>query len=172
MVRRPTNTVWAWQSCSTARIRRRAPAGSITIKASATATWSMGPSLRRPAQVFGPGVARQTTSLDGSQDWMFYASKTWSTYNRGAGTPGQQDNNEEYHRQVWTQPLNWRNVVCSGQTYAIPSFGTPVNPGTVMPLPSGDTGIVPGPRRIRSRDHGALRLCHGELHSKSATHQW
>lgn len=109
-----------------------------------------GPEFAQTDRVFGPGVARQTTSLDGTQDWMMYASKTWSTYNRGAGTPGQQDNNEEYHRQIWTQPLNWRSVVCSGQTYAIPSFGTPVAPGTVMPLPSGDTGIVPGPRQIEA----------------------
>ena len=108
------------------------------------------PEFGQTGQVFGPGVARRTTSLDGSQDWLMYASKTWSTYNRGSGTAGQQDNNEEYHRLVWTKPLGWRDVVCSGDTFTIPSFGTPVVPGAVMPLPSGDTGVVPGPRRIEA----------------------
>ena len=108
------------------------------------------PEFSQTHDVFGPGVVRRIASRDGSQDWMMYHSKTWSTYNRGPGKPGQQDNNLSSHRVIWAKPLNWTSVQCSGEAYAIPSFGVPVSPGTVMPLPSGDTGIVPGPRRVEA----------------------
>lgn len=67
-----------------------------------------GPELMRTERVFGPGVARFTVSPNGSEDWMVYHAKVFETFNRGAGTPGQQDNNEMWARYFNLEPIGWR----------------------------------------------------------------
>jgi GH43 family beta-xylosidase len=109
-----------------------------------------GPELSRTAGVLGPGVARFTKSADGSQDWMLYHAKVFDTFNRGSGTPGQQDNNEMWTRLVDAAPVAWRDVVCSGEAYSIPRMGVPVDAGTAMASPSGDPGLTTGTRRIEA----------------------
>ena len=107
--------------------------------------------LRTPT-VFGPGVFRQLKSPDGTEDWMLYHSKIWDTYNRGTGTPGQQDNNQEWTRQINLKPLAWRQVTCGGLPYMIPSMGTPVDTGTSLAAPKGDPGLqtLTAPMRIEA----------------------
>jgi GH43 family beta-xylosidase len=109
-----------------------------------------GPELMRTERVFGPGVARFTVSPDGSEDWMVYHAKVFETFNRGAGTPGQQDNNEMWARYFNLKPIGWRDVMCAGATYAVPDLGTPPDPGSVLALPSGDPGVTPGARRVEA----------------------
>lgn len=108
------------------------------------------PELARTAGVLGPGVARFTSSPDGTQDWMLYHAKIFDTFNRGPGTPGQQDNNEMYARMVNAERVDWHDVVCGGVTYSIPRMGTPANAGTRIISPSGDPGLAPGLRRIEA----------------------
>ncbi len=108
--------------------------------------------FKRTANVFGPGVFRQLKSPDGTQDWMLYHSKIWDTYNRGAGTQGQQDNNQQWTRQINLKPLAWRQVTCSGTSYTIPSMGTPPDEGSSLAAPKGDPGlqVLTGTERIEA----------------------
>ena len=110
------------------------------------------PEFKRTTNVFGPGVFRQLKSADGSQDWMLYHSKIWDTYNRGAGTQGQQDNNQQWTRQINLKPLAWRQVTCGGTSYTIPSMGTPPDEGSSVTAPQGDAGLqtLTGTERIEA----------------------
>lgn len=108
------------------------------------------PEFARTAGVLGPGVARFTTSPDGTEDWMLYHSKVFDTFNRGPGTPGQQDNNEMYARMVNAERVGWRDVVCGGASYSIPRMGSPSDAGIRIASPSGDPGLAPGLRRIEA----------------------
>ena len=102
-----------------------------------------GPEFARSPSAWGPGVARFFKSPNGLEDWMIYHSKVWDTFNRGAGTQGQQKNNQMWTRQVQMKPFAWRQITCSGVTYSIPNMGVPFANGTQMNLPGGDPGLAP-----------------------------
>lgn len=74
------------------------------------------PVFSRTSAVFGPGHASFVKSPDGTEDWMFYHA----AQERGSG----------WRRNIRAQPFRW-NIDGS------PNFGTPVAPGTPIPLPSG-----------------------------------
>lgn len=73
------------------------------------------------SEVWGPGRAAFTKSADGSEDWMIYHSKIWSTNDNG-------------WRQVNIQRFTWN-------ADGTPNFGTPASPFALQALPSGDPGI-------------------------------
>ncbi len=72
-------------------------------------------------EVWGPGRAAFTKSADGTEDWMIYHSKIWSTDDNG-------------WRQVNIQSFNWN-------ADGTPNFGKPASPLAALDLPSGDPGI-------------------------------
>ncbi len=74
------------------------------------------PVFARSGQVFGPGHACFVRSPDGSQDWIVYHAAR----HKGAG----------WKRDVRMQRFGWNSD-------GSPSFGTPVPPGTAIPVPSG-----------------------------------
>jgi GH43 family beta-xylosidase len=81
--------------------------------------------------VYGPGHCGLTTSLDGTQDWIFYHAAKYS----GAG----------WTRDIRMQSFSWS---AGGD----PVFGHPIPAGILIPAPSGDSftaavfqGIIPQP---------------------------
>jgi GH43 family beta-xylosidase len=84
------------------------------------------PAFQSTPRTFGVGHSSFVKSPDGSEDWLAYHAKT--------------DRHEGWQRVVFLQPFTWDH---SGAPY----FGSPVDRGQPLPLPSGE-GIqqVTGPR--------------------------
>ncbi|HLR91087.1 MAG TPA: glycoside hydrolase family 43 protein [Balneolaceae bacterium] len=66
--------------------------------------------------IFGVGHASFTTSPDGSENWIYYHTKS-------SPDPG-------WNRAIHLQPFNWRE---NGR----PDFGRPIQPGVAIEKPSG-----------------------------------
>lgn len=103
------------------------------------ASWKKHPEplFSKTEWVFGPGHCSFAKSPDGRENWIIYHSAKHS----GAG----------WNRQVNMQKFDWDE---SGR----PVFGTPVRPGTALPVPAGGYGElhelpVDTPRESR---HSAL----------------
>lgn len=87
-----------------------------------TSSWTFRDNLfNTTSEVWGPGRAGFVKSADGSEDWMIYHSKIWSTDDNG-------------WRQVNIQKFTWN-------ADGTPNFGTPASPFAQQALPSGDPGI-------------------------------
>lgn len=75
-----------------------------------------GPVFAGTSTVFGTGHASFTTSPDSKENWIVYHSKS-------SATPG-------WERVIRAQPFTWK-------VDGSPNFGTPVDPGVKLPVPSG-----------------------------------
>jgi GH43 family beta-xylosidase len=83
------------------------------------ASWiKSGPVFAGSGTVYGVGHASFTTSPDGTEDWIVYHSKLGTE-------PGWDD------RVIRTQKFSWN---ADGS----PNFGTPVQPGQAVAVPSGE----------------------------------
>lgn len=94
-------------------LRLRAP---LTDPMNPDSIVKTGPVFTGTASVFGVGHASFTTSPDGREDWIMYHAKV-------APSPG-------WRREIRTQPFSWN---ADGS----PNFGTPVDAGVALPVPSG-----------------------------------
>jgi len=93
--------------------------------------------------IFGPGVARVVPSPDGREDWMFYHSKVWDTWNRAdRGHEEEQQTKEMWTRFINLKKIGWKRVAHEGKSYTLPDLGRPDRPGARLPLPSGDQGVA------------------------------
>ena len=100
--------------------------------------------------VYGPGHCGLTTSLDGTQDWIFYHAAKYS----GA----------MWNRNIRMQSFSWT-------AGGYPNFGQPVPAGIPLPIPSGDAFT---PARFNAitpqRDGGVLLSISAPL--PLLTNQW
>ena len=102
--------------------------------------------------VFGPGVARVVSSPDGREDWMFYHSKVWDTWNR----TDRAKEEEQQTKEMWTRFINlkkigWKKISYGGKNHTLPDLGQPDSPGTRLPLPSGSPAeATPLPKKIEA----------------------
>ncbi|MBT3361824.1 MAG: family 43 glycosylhydrolase, partial [Rhodospirillales bacterium] len=70
---------------------------------------------------YGVGHGSFTTSPDGTEDWLIYHAK--------------RDRSPGWRRAIFTQPFHWNEA-------DTPDFGTPVEAGVALPLPSGAEYVV------------------------------
>ena len=70
---------------------------------------------------YGVGHGSFTTSPDGTEDWIIYHAK--------------RDRSPGWRRAIFAQPFLWNEA-------GTPDFGTPVEAGTALPLPSGTKNNV------------------------------
>ena len=87
--------------------------------------------------VYGPGHCGLTTSLDGTQDWIFYHAAKYS----GAG---------------WTRDIRMQSFSWTGNGY--PDFGEPVPAGAPLPIPSGDSFTPARFNAIHPQTNGTVLL--------------
>lgn len=71
--------------------------------------------------IWGPGRASFTKSVNGTEDWMMYHSKVWPADDNG-------------WRQVNIQKFTWN-------ANGTPNFGTPIQQNVLQNLPAGDPGL-------------------------------
>jgi len=101
--------------------------GQLRLKAALTdpmnpdSVVKTGPVFAGTPTVFGVGHASFTTSPDGSEEWIVYHAKV-------AAAPG-------WRRNVRAQRFAWR-------TDGSPDFGTPVDVGVPLRVPSGQRGCA------------------------------
>jgi hypothetical protein len=87
--------------------------------------------------VYGPGHCGLTTSLDGTQDWIFYHAAKY----RGAG---------------WTRDIRMQSFSWTSNGY--PDFGQPVPAGVPLPIPSGDDFTPARFNMIQPQTNGTVLL--------------
>ena len=90
--------------------------------------------------VYGPGVAAVVSSPDGREDWMYYHTKMFSTWNLQGGSEETQDSKEMWARRIQLQKIGWQEYRHSnGRVYTLPALGSPLPDGAEVPLPAGES---------------------------------
>ena len=90
--------------------------------------------------VYGPGVAAVIPSPDGQEDWMYYHTKMFDTWNLTGDSEEVQYSKEMWARRIHLQPFQWQTYHhTNGRDYTIPLLGQPIAAGKSLPVPSGDS---------------------------------
>lgn len=89
--------------------------------------------------IYGPGVAAVIPSRDGREDWMYYHTKMFHTWDLNGGSEEVQNSKEMWARRIHLQKIQWQTYRhTNGRDYTLPLLGQPLADGDPTPLPSGD----------------------------------